>query len=422
MTNTLAHPTTSTVNSAMMPQFTLSEELREHGLKIKAWSTEHVRPLAREADRTHRAPDNWREILDLCPVALTHHDRRNVPPMPNFTDGRWVKELHITEQFCYGDIWVNDVVGQGIGHLTVKLMGTEEQIERWYRPIVDEGGVAAFALTEPQFGSDTSMVATTATRDGDTWVINGSKMYCSGGANANYTVVFANVDKSLGAAGIKAFVVPKGTPGFNIVKTNEDKLGIRAWQTSELRFEDCAIPLDYQLGWRGDDGQDAIGAKDQPTTRSGRGGALGALAQNKPNISAMGVGITQAAVDVAAEWLQNHRGQFTTTRWTIVENELQRMNAALDRIRRVNYGAQWLLDHNLPNKSEASVSKAYGPPTFEKIIRRCMMLLGPVGMSNELLLEKWYRDAKILDIFEGSAQVQRIIIGRTLMGADAGRG
>lgn len=402
--------------------FALSSELQKHGQAMKEWSAAEVRPYAREADRTHRPPANWREILDLCPVAITRHDRRDVLPVPSFSDGKWIRELHVTEALCYGDIWVNDVVGQGIGHLTVKLMGTVEQIERWYRPIVEHGGVAAFGLTEPHFGSDTSMVATTATRDGDTWVINGTKMYCSGGSNADYVVIFANVDRSLGAAGIKAFVVPKGTPGFIVAKENEEKLGIRAWQTSELLFQDCAIPLDHQLGWRGDDGMDAVGSKEQPSTRSGRGGALGALAQNKPNISAMGLGITQAAIDVTADVLKGQRLGFTPRRWSQIENEIERMNVALERIRRVNFGAQWLLDRGLPNKSEASVSKAFGPPTFEKVIRRCMMLLGPDGTSHELLLEKWYRDSKILDIFEGSAQVQRIIIGRTLMGADAGRG
>jgi acyl-CoA dehydrogenase len=402
--------------------FEISDELRQHGEAIKKWSKEVARPHARRADVEHRPPDNWRDLLDLCPVALTHHDRRNVAPMPNFSDGRWVKELYLTEAFCYGDIWVNDVVGQGIGHLTVKLMGTPEQTERWYRPIVDHGGVAAFALTEPHFGSDTSMVGTTATRDGDTWVLNGTKMYCSGGSHADFTVVFANVDKTLGPAGIKAFVVPKGTPGMIVAKENEEKLGIRAWRTSELLFEDCAIPLDHQLGWRGDNGDDAVGTKDQPSTRSGRGGALGALAQNKPNISAMGLGITQAAIDMCTEEVLTRRSGYTEPRWDRITDELARMNVALDRIRRVNFGAQYLLDQGQPNKTEASVSKAFGPPTFEKIIRRTMMLLGPDGTSQHLLLEKWYRDVKILDIFEGSAQVQRIIIGRTLMGSDAGRG
>jgi acyl-CoA dehydrogenase len=404
----------------------LSEPLRKHAQILKEWSAAEVRPYAREADTKHGPPDNWQEILNTCPVPISRRDRIDDGTHTDlFPDGNWISQLLITESLTYGDIWVSDVQGQGIGHLTVKLLGTAEQVERWYRPIVEKGGVAAFALTEPGFGSDTSMVATTAARDGDTWVLNGSKIYCSGGSFAEYIVVFANADKSLGPAGIRAFVVPKNTPGLIIVKRNEDKLGIRSWQTSELLFQDCELPLDHQLGWLGDRTVDTtaeLSRADQPPTRSARSGALGALAQNKPNISAMGLGFTQASIDVTTEILKSQRAGFTPQRWASIECELERMNDALERIRRVNYGAQWLLDARQLNKSEASVSKAFGPPTFEKVIRRCMQLLGPNGTSTELLLEKWYRDCKILDIFEGSAQVQRIIIGRTLMGADAGRG
>ncbi len=403
--------------------FELSPELRDYGRALRDWSVEHVRPHARWADEHHAPPANWQEILDTCPVAIGRRDK-HVKPLPNFSEGKWVRDLVITESLTYGDLWVNDVQGSGIGHLTVRLMGTEAQIERWYRPIVRNGGQAAFALTEPSFGSDTSMVSTTATRDGDTWVLNGTKMYCSGGATGDYTVVFASVDRGLGPSGIKAFVVESGTPGFIIAKANEDKLGIRSWQTSELLFDECAIPLENMLGWTGDDGgaSEGSGGKGaQPKTQSGRGGALGALAQNKPNISAMGLGIAQASIDVTVDRLRPQRGQFTAARWAKIENEIDQMNAALHRVRRVNWGAQSLQDRAMHNKTEASVSKAYGPPTFERVIRRCMQLLGPEGTSKELLLEKWYRDAKILDIFEGSAQVQRIIIGRTLMGADSGR-
>lgn len=400
--------------------FELGPELQEYGKTLAAWSVAQVRPYARMADETHAPPPNWKEILDSCPVAISRRDR-HAKPLPEFSDGRWVRDLVTTEALTYGDLWVNDVQGSGIGHLTVKIMGTEEQIERWYRPIVDRGGQAAFALTEPGFGSDTSMVATTATRDGDTWVINGTKMYCSGGATCEYLVVFANVDKTLGASGIKAFVVESGTPGMIIAKRNEDKLGIRSWQTSELLFDGCVIPVDHMLGWAGELGPESS-KKTQPTTQSGRGGALGALAQNKPNISAMGLGIAQASIDVTRDRLSPLRDSFTAARWAKISNEFDQMDAALHRIRRVNWGAQSLLDRGLANKSEASVSKAFGPPTFERVIRRCMQLVGPEGASRELLLEKWYRDAKILDIFEGSAQVQRIIIGRTLMGAEAGRG
>ena len=366
--------------------FELSTPLQDYGRALRDWSVAEVRPHARLADERHNPPDNWQAILDTCPVAIGRRDRLNLKALPAFDEGKWVRDLVITESLTYGDVWVSDVQGSGIGHLTVRLMGTPAQIERWHRPIARDGGQAAFALTEPHFGSDTSMVSTTATRDGDTWVLNGTKMYCSGGATCQYVVVFANVDKSLGASGIKAFVVEAGTPGYIIAKRNEDKLGIRSWQTSELLFDDCAIPLDHMLGWSGDNGA-STNAATQPKTQSGRGGALGALAQNKPNISAMGLGITQASIDVATGLLAQQRDEFTAARWAKVQNELDLMNDALHRIRRINWAAQSLQDRVMVNKTEASVSKAYGPPIFEKVIRRCMQLLGPNGTSRDLLLE-----------------------------------
>jgi acyl-CoA dehydrogenase len=400
--------------------YELSPPLVEYGRTLRDWSVAEVRPHAREADRRHGAPEGWQKILDTCPVPLGRSDRRDIGPPPKFAEGRWVRELVTTESLNYGDHWISNVLGSGIGHLVVKLMGTPEQIERWYQPVIEQGGQTAFALTEPQFGSDTSMVATSATRDGDTWVINGTKMYCTYGGQADYVVVFATTDRELGPSAIRAFVVPKGTPGFHVAKMNEDKLGIRSWTTSELLFDGCAVPVDHMLGWSGDD-TPAEGTA-APKTRSGRGGALGALAQNKPNISAMGIGMAQASLDIATGILDGRRAGFAPRRWSVVETELANMGAALQRSRRVNLQAQWLSDQGAPNKTEASMSKAFGPPTFERVIKRCLQLLGPDGTSEELLLEKWFRDIKILDIFEGSGQVQRIIVGRTLMGRDAGRG
>jgi acyl-CoA dehydrogenase len=399
--------------------FEISPALRAHGRKLREWSVAEVRPHARGADRRHAPPENWAEIIATCPVPIGR-DRRDRQAEPErFPEGRWVRELVKTESLNYGDIWVGDVIGSGIGHLVVRLMGTPEQVERWYRPVMESGGPTGFALTEPGFGSDTSMVATTATRDGDTWVLDGSKMYCSYGGQADYVVVFATTDKAVGPSAIRAFVVPKGTQGFTVAKLNEDKLGIRSWTTSELLFSDCVIPVDHQLGWTGEEAKVERAPRPQP---SGRSGALGALAQNKPNISALGVGITQASLDVASGLLHEQRHSYAPHRWALVTNELDRMNDALERARRLNFQAQWLQDEKRPNKTEASMAKGYGPPTFERIIRRCMQLLGPEGASTDLLLEKWYRDIKILDIFEGSGQVQRIIIGRAVFGdATAGR-
>ena len=332
--------------------------------------------------------------------------------MPVFDEGSWVSGTAIMEAVSYGDIWQVPLFNGGIGPLVVQAMGTPEQIDKWYTRIVEEGRISAFALTESGFGSDTSMVSTTATRDGDRWVINGSKIFCSGAASAESVVVFATTDKSLGAKGIAAFLAPMETPGLVITKPNELKLGIRSWETTAMTFDDCAVPIENRLGWSADG--------PAATRASGQAGALGALSNNRPKISAMAIGLAKASLDVTAGILTEHRASFTSQRWSSVQLELEKMNRALDRGRRVNLEAQYLVDIGKADRATSAASKAYAPQTAERIIRRCMQLLGPDGTSEELLLEKWYRDVKIMDIFEGSGQIQRIIVARSLMGRVAG--
>jgi acyl-CoA dehydrogenase len=396
----------------MSYSFTVSKPLTDYGHIVREWSTTECRPYARQADTEHQPPSNWKEILDTAPVGLGRQDVPDADPIPTFEEGHWITDLVFHEAINYGDIWVAPVLGGGIGHLVVESMGTPEQIDKWYTPVVKNGLTTAFALTEPQFGSDTSMVATTATRDGDTWVINGSKIYCSGAVAGEYVTVFATTDKSLGAKGIAAFVVPRGTPGMIITKPNESKLGIRSWQTSALSFENCVIPVENRLGYSAD-------PSFKPRS-SGQGGALGALANNRPNMSAMAIGLAQASLDLTAGLLKEQKAGFTPHRWTVVETELERMNAALDRGRRMNFQAQFLVDTGQADRAVSAAAKGYAPQTVDRVIRRCMQLLGPEGTSNELLLEKWYRDVKIMDIFEGSGQIQRIVVGRTLMGRTVG--
>ena len=396
----------------MTYSFTLSKPLTDYASLLKEWSASECRPYARQADEEHAPPANWQQILDTSPVALGRFDKADAEPIPTFDEGYWVRSVAFYESLNYGDIWVAPTLGGGIGHLTVKAMGTPEQVEKWYDTVISERLSAAFALTEPQFGSDTSMVATTATRDGDTWIINGAKIYCSGGATAEYVVVFATVDKALGAKGISAFVVPRGTPGFLVTKENEDKLGIRSWVTSQLFFDNCVVPLENRLGWS---------AKGEEAVRtSGQGGALSALANNRPNMSAMAIGLAQAALDVTTRILKGQQAAFSVQRWSGIESELQNMDIALQRGRRMCYHAQYLVDMGKDDRAVSAAAKAFSPQNCERIVRRCMQLLGPEGTSKDLLLEKWYRDLKIMDIFEGSGQVQRIVVGRTLMGRVAG--
>ena len=395
--------------------FELSPDLAEYALAVRDWSVAEVRPHARQADEAKRPPENWQAILDTSPVPLGRLDIPHGEPIPKFEEGSWVTKLAWSEALCYGDLWLQPLIGGGIGHLPVASMGTPEQRERWYEPALAGGGLTlAFALTEPGFGSDTSQVATTAVQDGDSWILNGSKIYCTQGATADYVTVFATVDKSLGAQGIAAFVVPQGHPGFAVVKENEEKLGIRSWVTSALGFEDCRVPLENRLGW------DAGGPVEDTTRSSGQSGALGALSQNRPTISAMAIGIAQASVDIASALLRERRAGFTVQRWSAIESELARMNAVLHRSRMVNMQAQWVADKGELDRVLPAVAKAFAPENVDRVIRRCMQLLGPEGQSKELLLEKWYRDCKIMDIFEGSGQIQRLLVARGLVGRAAG--
>jgi acyl-CoA dehydrogenase len=311
----------------------------------------------------------------------------------------------------YSDPWLGDALNPGIGYQVVRSIGTPEQIERWHAPIVAKGARTGFGLSEPGGGSDTARLRTAAVRDGDTWVINGTKMYCSLGAVAEYIVVFANIDKSLGSAGIRAFVVEKGTPGMTVLKANEDKLGLRCWVTSLMAFDDCVIPVGNVLGGVNEDGS-------APPAKGLRAG-LASLNDNRPNVSAMGIGLARASLEVASDLLFERRTGFTPQRWALVQAELAQMQAANDRARWLNRRALWMVKQQRPNRLEASMAKAYGPPSAERIIRHCMQLLGPDGSSTELLLEKWYRDAKILDIFEGTGQIMRLLISRDLMGTGA---
>ncbi|TFI42418.1 hypothetical protein E4P29_15200 [Rhodococcus sp. 1R11] len=393
--------------------FELSPELQRYAQELREWASGALRPHAREADTRKKVPDDWEAILHTSPVPLGREDT-DTDRLPEFADGFWVAQMAYHENFVYGDVWGFGVPGRGIGQLVIEAMGSPEQIKKWYDPVMDGTLSTGFALTEPHFGSDTSQVATTAVRDGDSWVINGSKMYCTNGARADYITVFANADKSLGAKGIACFVVPRGTPGFSIAKENEDKLGIRSWQTSELLFQDCRVPLENRLGWN------AAGPVDEGPRVSGQGGALAALSNNRPNMAGMAVGMAQASIDVTTKLLEGQQAGYSVHRWAAVQRDLDAMNEALSRARRINYKAAFVLDNGTPNRYNPAISKGYSPQTCDRIIRRCMQLLGPEGTSKELLLEKWYRDVKIMDIFEGSSQVQRIIVARELVGRLAG--
>lgn len=389
---------------------TLSTRLTEYSTALKEWGASVAWGYARQTDTEHALPDDADKILDSAPVALGRQELAH-DVLPDFPDGPGPRAAVWYESCAYSDMWVSEALNRGVGHFVVNALGTPEQKARWWDPIIATGGRTGFGLSEPGTGSDTRSLATTATRDGDSWVIKGSKMFCSLGAVADYIVVFARVAGDNSKSGIKAFVVERGHPGLEVVKANEDKLGLRCWTTSQLAFDDVVVPQENLLGWHGSGTEvSAIG---------GLGAGLAGLNDNRPNVSAQSIGVASAALDVTRSLLREQRAGFAPHRWSVIEDELERMAWSLSRCRQLNITAQWLKDNGISNRTQASTAKAYGPPNADRVIRRCMQLLGPEGTSTELLLEKWYRDVKILDIFEGTGQIMRMLVSRSLMGPAA---
>lgn len=392
--------------------FDLSPELTAYQAQIYAWGLEVARPLARQADRDHGLPRNVAEVLDTCPVQMDRIDGRDTP-LPEFPDGELMRNAAIIEAQTYADPWLFESTNRGIGYQVVEKAGTPEQVAKWYTPYARAGAPATgLGMTEPGTGSDTSGMATTARRDGDSWVLNGSKMYCSLGAKSEYIVIIATIDPALKHAGIRAFVVEKDTPGLIIVRPNESKLGLRSWMTTALTLDNCRIPLDHLLGWTGE-------SMDENALVRSLGMALSSFNYSRPLTSLMAITIAKAAIDETTRLLDERRDEFSDRIWAVIENDLEHMNVVYRRARRLCYQGIWLEGQGLPNKLDAAAGKAYTPPSAELIIRRCMQLLGAEGASEKYLIEKWYRDIKIFDIFEGTGQIMRRLIAKSLMGPTA---
>ncbi len=291
----------------------------------------------------------------------------------------------------------------GLGNSALKAAGTPEQIEKWGKLTL------AMAITEPGCGSDPSQVRTTAVLDGDHWVINGEKIFVTTGCRAEGVVVWATLDRAAGRAGIKSFLIEKGTPGF-IVAHKEKKLGIRADDTAAYVFEDCRIPRGNLLG----------GNEEIP--KEGSGGFRGVMKtfnMTRPMVAALGLGMAEAALDFTRDKLREagveiaYDGHIITqpaAAARFIELEAEFEAAKLTMLR-----AAWLSDKGEPNNMEASVSKAKAGTAVRVITQGCIALLGPLGVSREHLLEKWFRDVRITDIYEGTGEIQRMIIARTLL-------
>jgi len=308
-----------------------------------------------------------------------------------------------TEEFCWGDCGLMLAIpGSGLGNFAISAVATPEQLERF------GSRYASMAITEPGSGSDSGSISTTAVLDGDEWVINGEKIFVTDGKQCDVVVVWATVDKSAGKAAIKSFLVEKERPGVSVTKL-EHKLGIRASDTASIVFEDVRIPKDNILG-----------SAEVKTQTQGFKGVMKTFDNTRPLVAAMALGVARAALEFTKDKLEEEGFRFRyglgKHQLGAVEKEVLFMEAELEAMRLLIYRAAWMGDNNRSNALEASMSKAKAGRMGSQIARRCVSLLGPKGYSREWLVEKWARDCKINDIYEGTQQIQQLVVARNLLG------
>jgi len=302
--------------------------------------------------------------------------------------------------------------GSGLAATPVAAMGTAEQKQVFIDALEgeDEQGrikVAAMALSEPSTGSDISSLSTTARKDGNHYVINGHKQWITNGKSASVYVLWAQTDESLGRAGVRGFLVTRDTPGL-IPGRKEIKLGIRASETAQVHFEDCRVHQDMMLGI------------DKGEKTGGLGDTKKMLDSTRPVVGAQAVGIARAAYDYVLERVRE--GTIAGTPMAGHQHiafALADMEMEIHASRLLVHRSAWMADHRMENVKFASIAKAHAARTAQMVTTRAMALLGEEGLEPGHPVEKWYRDAKIYDIFEGTGQIQRRIIGKQLTGLNA---
>jgi acyl-CoA dehydrogenase len=377
--------------------------------RTHAFAEEEIRPVAERYDREEEFP--W-PVLERAAEegfynALFYRDLIGDPTglsLPLFM-----------EELFWGCAGIGlAIVMPALALSAMSQAATREQLVRWAPEFFGEPGdlkLAALAVSEPEGGSDVAALRTRARREGDEWVIDGHKMWIGNGGIADVHVVTASVDPELGTRGQALFLVPKGTPGLECVRKLE-KLGCRASHTAELRFDGCRVPADHLLG-----GEERLERRlEQARSGDGRSASLGTFEQTRPMVAAQALGIARAAFEFACEYA-SEREAFGEA---IVEKQgvafpLADIAAELDAARLATWRAAWMGAQNIDfHLAEGSMSKLLASEVAVRATERAVQVCGGFGYIRDLPAEKWYRDAKLYTIFEGTSEIQRLVIGRTL--------
>jgi alkylation response protein AidB-like acyl-CoA dehydrogenase len=324
-------------------------------------------------------------------------------PVPEEYDGPGLDAISIAliyEELGKGCAGVaTAVAANALASYPLIVAGTEEQKQKFFG-VINNGKLAAFALTEPSAGSDAGAVATSATKDGDDhYILNGTKCFITNGGIAEIFVIFANARKSAGIRGLTAFIVDRDTPGFSVGK-EEDKMGIRASNTCELILDNVRVPITNRLGREGEGFKIAMKTLDAA----------------RPFVGSVSVGLAQAAFDAAVKY-SKEREQFgkPIASFQLVQAMIADMAMQIEAARLLVQKACWLKDQNLPYTKEAAIAKCYAADTAMKVTVDAVQVLGGYGYIKEYPTEKYMRDAKIMQIYEGTNQIQRLVIANQIL-------
>ena len=403
--------------------FSLNDEQREFKDLCRCFATEVIRPAAPKHDAEESQP--WEVMKEARKWGL--HGVENIQRLGMDPDGQLI--VTYAEEMHWGCAGIALALSaSSLAAAGIASSGTPEQVQRWVPECFgtgDEIKMGAYAVTEPQAGSDVRSLRSTAKLDGDEWVLNGTKVFISNGGIADVHVVVANVAPELGHRGQASFVIPKGTPGLRQGK-KETKLGIRASHTAEVILEDCRIPVENLLG-----GMDKLERKLERARSghsSGRGAdALATFEVTRPTVGASAIGIAQAAYEWTLEYLgsdpiedphefaldySSTAGKPTLERQH-VQQRLADVAMEIDAARLLVQRAAWMGRNGIPlTAGQGSMSKLKAGDVAMWATTTLMDLVGPFAQTSDCPLEKWFRDAKIYQIFEGTAQVQRLVISR----------
>ncbi|GAC58925.1 putative acyl-CoA dehydrogenase [Gordonia hirsuta DSM 44140 = NBRC 16056] len=370
-------------------------------------AAEHIfRPISRKYDLAeHEYPAELDELGKLAKAARANEraeGKSETDAAESTVNGANLRSVLNARELSWGDVGLMlSIPGQGLGNAAIAAVANDEQLERF------ADVWAAMAITEPGIGSDSAAVTTTATADGDDYVINGEKIFVTAGSRADHVVVWATLDKAKGRAAIKSFVVPMDTEGVSVERL-EHKLGIKSSDTAVVRFTDARVPAENLLG------------SPEIDVKKGFGGVMQTFDNTRPVVAAMAVGVGRAALEEMRRMIEESGHPIDYDKPVAIQHaavaDFIRLESDWEASWLLTLRAAWMADNKTPNSLEASMSKAKAGRTVTELTNKAVEIGASDGYAETGLVEKWARDSKILDIFEGTQQIQQLIIARRVLG------